>query len=133
MGLSRLQAVLWFFSSVHAVEKLHPLQCGVLRLKYRNDRRPGLPIEPAWRFYPRIVAEFVQKHIKYYRIWRRIDRLRRSIRKDPNRASYRDQALAPVEAADTETLALFTHNDAARSAVRHARKIKELTAKASVG
>ena len=133
IGVSRLATMILGFSCAVEIENIHPLQCGVLRLKYRNDRRPGLPIEPAWRFYPRIVAEFVQKHIKYYRIWRRIDRLRRSIRKDPNRASYRDQALAPVEAADTETLALFTHNDAARSAVRHARKIKELTAKASVG
>ena len=39
---------------------------------------------------------------------------------------------APVEAGDTETLALFTHTEAARSAVQHARKIKELT-KAAAG
>ena len=60
-----------------------------------------------------------------------IDRLRRSIRKDPNRASYHDIALTPVEAGDTETLALFTHNESARAAVQHARKIKELTKAAS--
>ena len=46
---------------------------------------------------------------------------------DPARASYTDQALAPADAADTETLALFTHNEGARAAVRHVRKIKELT------
>ena len=63
---------------------------------------------------------------------RMIDRLRRSTRKDPNRASYHDTALAPVETEDTETLALFTHNEGARSAVQHARKIKELT-KAAAG
>jgi hypothetical protein len=133
VAVSRLATMILGFSCAVEIENVHPLQAGVVRLKYRTDRRPGLPIEPAWRFYPRVIAEFVQKHVKYYRIWRRIDRLRRSIRKDPNRANYRDQALAPVEAADTETLALFTHSEAARSAVQHARKVKELTAKAAAG
>ena len=43
--------VLWFLTSL-AVEKVHPLQGGILRLKNRLDRRPGLSAEPAWRFYP---------------------------------------------------------------------------------
>jgi len=132
VGVSRLAMMLLGFSCAVEIENVHPLQAGVVRRKYRTDRRPGLPIESAWRFYPRIVAEFVRKHVKYYQIWRRIDRLRRSIRKDPARGEYRDEALAPVEAGDTETLALFTHSEAARSAVQHVRKVKELT-KAAAG
>jgi len=131
IGVSRLATMILGFSCAVEIENLHPLQSGILRLKYRTDRRPGLPIEPAWRFYPAFIAETVRKHVKLLLLWRRIDRLRRSIRKDPNRASYWDPALAPVEAADTETLALFTHNQGARSAVQHAKRIKELTAKAS--
>jgi hypothetical protein len=133
IGVSRLATMILGFSCAVEIENIHPLQCGILRLKYRTDRRPGLPVVPAWRFYPGIVGETVWKLYKYFKIWRLIDRLRKSIRKDPNRASYMDTAIAPVEATDTDTLALFTHNEAARSAVQHARKIKELTAKASVG
>ena len=133
IGVSRLATMILGFSCAVEIEGIHPLQCGIVRLKYRTDRRPGLPIVPAWRFYPSLAAETAGKFVKYYRQWRLIERLRRSIRKDPNRASYTDAAIAPVEATDTETLALFTHNESARSAVQHARKIKELTAKASAG
>jgi radical SAM superfamily enzyme YgiQ (UPF0313 family) len=132
MSVSRLATMIFAFSCCVEIEDTHPLQCGMFRLKRRTDRRPGFPIEPVWRFYPRIVAETVGKLVKYYRIWRMIERLRRSIRKDPNRMSYHDTALAPVETEETETLALFTHNEGARSAVQHARKIKELT-KAAAG
>ena len=116
------------FASIVEIENLHPLQSGILRLKYRVDRRPGLPIEPAWRFYPSVIVETVRKQLRYLGMWRSIDRLRRKVRNDPDRANYWDQALAPVEAAETESLALFTHNEGARAAVQHARKIKELTA-----
>jgi hypothetical protein len=130
-SVSRLATMIFGFAAGVTIEGIHPLQCGILRLKFRKDRRPELPIEPVWRFYPALAAETLHKCVKYFRLWRTIERLRLSIRKDPARASYTDQALAPVDAAETETLALFTHNEGARSAVQHARKIKELTAKAS--
>jgi len=127
MSVSGTAAMIFGFSALIEVENVHPLQCGLIRVKHRTDRRPGLPVEPVWSFYPRLAAENLRKLRKYYKYWRRVDRLRRSIRKDPNRLAYWDQALAPAEAADNETLALFTHNEAARAAVQHARKIKELT------
>jgi hypothetical protein len=127
IGPSRLATMLAGFASIVDIENLHPLQSGILRLKYRVDRRPGFPIEPAWRFYPGFIAETVRKQLTYLSIWRRIDKIRRKVRNDPDRANYHDQALAPVEAAETETLALFTHNEGARAAVQHARKVKELT------
>jgi hypothetical protein len=134
IGPSRLATMLAGFAAIVEIENLHPLQSGIIRLKWRTDRRPGLPIEPAWRFYPRIIIEGVRKQLKYLSMWRSIDRIRRKVRNDPDRASYHDQALAPVEAAETEQLALFTHNDGARAAVQHARKIKELTTtKAAAG
>jgi len=133
VSVSRLATMIFGFSCAVEIENVHPLQSGILRLKYRTDRQPGLPVEPAWRFYPRYAAETVRKYVKYFRQWRLVDGLRRRIRHDPARYSYRDEALAPMEAGETETLALFTHNEAARSAVQHARKIKELTAKAAAG
>jgi hypothetical protein len=40
---------------------------------------------------------------------------------------YTDQAMTPVSDEDVENLELFTQNKAARDAVDHARKIRELT------
>jgi len=131
VGVSRLAAMIFAFAGAVEIEGVHPLQCGIMRFKWRTDRRPGLPIEPFWRFYRRETAVALRKPVKYFKLWLMIDRLSRRIRKDPARESYMDQALAPVDAAETETLALFTHNEGARAAVQHARKIKELTAKAS--
>ena len=39
--------VLVQFTSVMQLEKVHPLQSGVLRLKQPSERRPGLPREGA--------------------------------------------------------------------------------------
>jgi hypothetical protein len=126
-SVSRLATMIFGFAAGVAIEGIHPLQCGILRLKYRRDRRRGLAIEPVWRFYPALAAETLRKYVKYFKLWRLIEQHRRRIRKDPARTSYMDEALAPVEAAETETMALFTHNEGARAAVQHARKIKELT------
>jgi hypothetical protein len=119
--------MIFAFSSLIEVENIHPLQAGIVRLKRRTDRRPGLPVEPVWSFYPRLLAEYLGKMRKYHKYWKRVDRWRRSIRKDPDRFNYWDPALALPEAADTETMALFTHNEGARAAVQHAHKIKQLT------
>jgi hypothetical protein len=127
VGVSRLATMIFGFAGSVEIEGVHPLQCGIQRVKHRTDRRPGLPVDPVWRFYRREIPKAVRKYVKYFKLWLMIERLRRRISKDPARASYMDQALAPVDAAETETLALFTHNEGARAAVQHARKIKELT------
>jgi hypothetical protein len=50
----------WFMGSIN-IENLHPLECGVGRLKFRRDRRPGFSIEPIWSFYPKYAFDFVRK------------------------------------------------------------------------
>ena len=127
MGLSRLAAVLFFFSTCLAVENVHPLQGGVLRLKYRRDRRPGLAVEPAWAFYPKYAWEVLTKHARILKHWLALDRMRRRLQRDPQRRVYSDQALMPVTEEESDTLELFTHNEAARVEVERIRKIAELT------
>jgi Radical SAM superfamily len=127
MGVSRLQAVLWFFSSVHMVEKLHPLQCGVVRLKYRNDRRPGLPLEPIWTFYPKYVCELVAKHARVLKHWFDLELMVWRARRNAGPGQYADRALTPVADDETETLEMFTHNEAARHEVAHIHKVAALT------
>jgi hypothetical protein len=131
-GISRLASMIFLFSSMVAIEKVHPLQGGILRLKYRTDRRPDLPQEPALAFYPKLAAELAGKLIQGARHWMWIDALRRKIRKDPDRLNYLDRAITPVSEHDTDEMELFTHNEGAKAAVQHARKIKRLTTAKSV-
>ncbi len=85
----------WFVGSIR-IERIHPLECGFVRLKFRRDRRPELPVEPALRFYPRFLAETVWKQARWLWLWGRQYGLYRKIRRDPNRRAYMDQALTPV-------------------------------------
>ena len=122
------QIILWFAQSLR-IEKVHPLQGGFVRLKARRERRPELPLVPAWRFYPGYAAEFLVKHARVAAAAWSIYRIYRRVAADAG-APYSDQAMTPVSEGDTETLELFTHNKSAREAVDHARKVKTLTAAA---
>ncbi len=126
-GISRLMPVLFFFASTFPAEKLHPLQAGLFRLKCRRDRRPGLPIEPVWSFYPKLAWEFVTKHVwlllQLLGCYLMMQRAKREQRKTP----YMDAAITPVQDEETDTLELFTHNEGARNEVARTRKIAELT------
>jgi radical SAM superfamily enzyme YgiQ (UPF0313 family) len=120
---------LWFSSMVY-VEKVHPLQGGIIRLKDRTVRRPGFQIEPVWRFYPKYAWEFVSKHVRFAQIWLRISRLEKQVSRDPSVADYTDLAMSVMSDDDFETMALYTHSDAARQAVAHSKKVASIKAKA---
>src|SRR5262249_22556517 len=122
----RLMLMMVCFATAVSVEKVHPLQAGILRLKNPAERRPGLPVEPAWTFYPRLVGETLAKLCRLAAELWRIARIFRRVAKDPNGLIYTDLAMTPVATEEMETLGLFTQNKAARDAVDHARKIEEL-------
>jgi hypothetical protein len=127
LGVSHLTALLFMFSKAVTLENLHPLQGGIFRRKYRLDRRYGMPIEPVWKFYPKAAWEIGSKLVRMTRFWLELDRMRRVVRKDPNRHLYTDAALTPVEDGETETLEMFTHNEGARNEVARTKRIHELT------
>ena len=122
-----LMGVLISFSRFVAIEKVHPLQGGLFRLKHRLDRRPGFSIEPAWQFYPKYWADSVGKLVRVSANALKIELMRRRVRRDPQKKLYTDLALTLVSDTETETLALFTHNEGARAEVDRTRKIAELT------
>ena len=123
------QIILWFAASL-AVEKVHPLQGGFLRLKSRHERRPELPVDPVWKFYPWLATDFLVKHGRIVLSAWAIFRIYRRVAADAH-IPYTDQAMMPVTDDDTAHLELFTHNQSARQAVDHARKIKTLTTAAT--
>src|SRR6476619_4599392 len=59
--VGKIQTYALYFKGYHRIEHVHPLEGGVLRLKSRHERRPHLPVERAWLFYPRYFAETVLK------------------------------------------------------------------------
>jgi hypothetical protein len=83
-------------------ENVHPLQGGYFRRKLRRERRPGLPRESPFLFYPRRVREVLETHIKLAGFYLYLHRIRRRVERDP--ASYIDPALTPT---DRETSSPF--------------------------
>jgi radical SAM superfamily enzyme YgiQ (UPF0313 family) len=104
----------WFKGSID-IEKVHPLEAGFFRYKFRDDRRPGLPRVPAWRFYPGYLAETIAKLSRWSSMYLGLRRIYTRIKRDPRRYDYTDRALTPVTDAEMDTLELFHHTDAAEA------------------
>ncbi|MBV9976510.1 MAG: radical SAM protein [Hyphomicrobiales bacterium] len=115
----------WFQGSV-SIEGLHPLQGGYLRLKYRKDRRSGLPIEAPVLWHFKYFAETARKMAKIAALLWRLDRSRRRILKNPKRRDYMDLALTPVQEGEMDTLEIFTATEGGRAAVKKTRQRAEL-------
>jgi radical SAM superfamily enzyme YgiQ (UPF0313 family) len=86
----------WFYNYCFMLERVHPLQGGYVRRKYRKDRRPTLPIEGATAFYSRYCADLVFKlyrHIRLAQLIWRYGRFLRRLRRDPEARNYADAAI----------------------------------------
>jgi hypothetical protein len=119
--------VLVQFTTMMQLEKVHPLQSGLLRLRSRDERRPGLPPESAFRFYRHYVSATIVNNLALLStIWRML-RLKRRLERDPDRHRYMDQALMPVRDDDEETLDLLTKTAGAKAALAHEKRVKDLT------
>jgi hypothetical protein len=120
--------MMWFMSAIH-LEGVHPLESGVFRLKSRRDRRPGLPREPIWIFYPRYWIESVVKLARLAILYGRIRRIYKRIKADPKRFKYMDVALTPVTDHDTEDLEMF-HTPSAPAFVAQEQRRQQVNAEA---
>jgi radical SAM superfamily enzyme YgiQ (UPF0313 family) len=95
--------LLWYYTCV-TLEKIDPLEGGYLRRKYRKDRRPTLPVESPFVFYPRYVADLLWKHFTLAGLIWRYGKLRRKLKRDPDARNYTDLALTPVTDDDSEEM-----------------------------
>lgn len=85
------------FAGSVEIEGVHPIEGGFFRKKNRLGRMPGLPIVPAWRFYPAFAWETLVKHIRWgYRLANLYPTYRR-LKKDPNRRKYTDLAMQEAQ------------------------------------
>jgi hypothetical protein len=114
------------FSVTVGLEGLHPLQSGVLRLRHPSERRPGLPVESVFFFWPRLGWDTVRKTATTLVALSKLAASAIGAARDPNRYRYMDQALTPV-GDDDSSLDLMTKTGGARAAVAHIKRVDELT------
>jgi Radical SAM superfamily len=129
--VNSLIKVLVNFATATKLENVHPLQGGILRLKHPSERRPGLPRESAFIFWPRFVWETLSKHAVIIGTIARLLLLKFVITRDADARTYKDTALTVSDDEET-TLDLLTNTTGAHSAVTHLKKIARLTGVARV-
>jgi radical SAM superfamily enzyme YgiQ (UPF0313 family) len=117
-----MMAKLFSFYEAIKLENVHPLESGVLRRKYRLDRRSGMPIESPLSFYPRYAWEVLSKHVRLAAMHWQFRRILKRVERDTG--SYDDVAMMPVQEDEFEELEMFTVTQAARSAVDKQRRRK---------
>jgi hypothetical protein len=127
INIRSLMPVLFWFSSAVPVEGVHPLQWGIFRVKYRHDRRAGLPLESPLLFYGRYAADIARKVALAARRWRHLRKIVRKVEADPNAKLYMDEALTAVVDEDSDHMGLYTQNEAARTAVERERRVAAKT------
>jgi hypothetical protein len=115
------------FATTVALENVHPLQGGVLRLKHPGERRPGLARERAFVFWPRFAWETLIKQAVLIGTIGRLIGVGMAIARAPGARDYMDQALTPVCDDDEVTLDLLTKTSGAGNAIAHGKKIAALT------
>ncbi len=96
------------------------------RLKFRRDRRPGLPIEPMWLFYPHYCRGDPAQAVSVVLVLSAHARDLHRIKRDPERRNYIDLALSPVEDDETESRELF-QSDAAQAYVRQEQRLDKVS------
>ena len=95
-SVGRIKTYALYFKGYHPIEHVHPLEGGVLRLKSRHERRPHLPVEPAWLFYPRYFAETAVKAARWAALAIRLEWLAAKVKGNPQRLAYTDRALGSL-------------------------------------
>lgn len=108
------------FHAVPRLERVHPLEGGIFRRKFRRDRRPGRPIESRTVFYLRYGWEIIWKHVRFaamYLGYRRA--LARALR---HGAATLDIAMAPVQQADLASLEIYSATRGAQRDVERQRR-----------
>ena len=127
VNMSSLVKLLLTFSLTNRVEKVHPLQSGIVRLRHPSERRPGLASENVVWFWPKLTLEILRKTAVTLSALSRLAAVSIRISRDPKRLEYLDRALSRVDDDDEGSLELLTQTSSAKQAVAHQKKVFNLT------
>jgi len=123
---TRIDKVKWIMLSYHSIsriERVHPLDGGLLRRKNRLDRRPGLPVEGRVAFWSRYLGETIAKQARLLAMYLRYERTMRRVLAESRDSALSDAAMEPVRGSDLDDLELFSATASARSVADRARRI----------
>jgi hypothetical protein len=120
-----LSTLLWF-KLVHEFEGVHPLEGGAFRLRFRRDRRFGMPIENPLVFYSRYAAEILLKARRYLKVYRACKAIYEQVMAAPDRLTYTDRAIEPVRDDEFETLDLYHETRGGEAALARKRRDDEI-------
>ncbi len=116
-----LTTILWFYLA-YSYEGVHPLEAGAFRLKFRADRRYGMPRENPLIFYPKYVGGTAVKLAKYLALYLKTKKMVKAIEQSPDRYNYLDLAIAPPRDDEFETLDLYHETDGGEDALARKRR-----------
>ena len=102
-----------YFCALRRIEGIHPLQGGLVRRKYRRDRRPGLPIESPMVFYPRYLWKTITKSLRLFALLRCYKRILARVNITSAKYAYLDVALTQATKEDLHTLEIFKATEGA--------------------
>jgi radical SAM superfamily enzyme YgiQ (UPF0313 family) len=128
--MGSLAKVLIQFCTMMQLERIHPLQSGLIRRKHPSERRPELPADKLFSFYVRHVRDLLFRNGQFVRTAYSILSAKRRVERDPNRTLYIDQALTAPQEDEDETFDYLTKTDGAKTAIDHIKKVAELTHRA---
>lgn len=87
-------SVVHFLGSI-LIEKVHPLECGIIRRKVRKQRRPGMKIENPIVFYPRRIFESLTTAARWGLLFLKFRPAWKRVIKDKSAKMYTDLAISP--------------------------------------
>ncbi len=124
----RLLSLQYFF--VHGKLRQYKSQGGVVPLRYRKDRRPGMPLETPLRFYLRYFGDLWRATAGFAATWAWFRYQLWKIHNDPMRAEYHDASMAPRSNAAPQELKLLTETTGAKENLAHEQKKHDIIARA---
>ena len=105
------------FGVVTREHDMRSYDMGIVRIKRRNSRRPGMPMESRLTFYAKHFLHTIKANVviafSYFRLRRRMMQIFR----DPNRMAYMDTAITPPTNEDVDNLAMFCETRGAQEVV----------------
>jgi hypothetical protein len=121
-----LNRLAWYRDS-RRVYGIHPLEGGVLRMKFRRDRRPSFRRDSVPVFYAKYAAELIGGTITQLVTRTRLWFILRRVLKDPHAVHYRDEAITRSD-SESADLSLIVETRGTDKVIQRERARKELLA-----
>ncbi len=102
----KLMFLLFCFYGCIMFEGIHPLEGGLVRWRGRRSRRPNMPVESAWFFYPKQIRIVVSMTWQWCSLAWKLNQLRRKVVNDPSKLQYSGTSLMSFPDEEEEDLDL---------------------------